>query len=204
MLPVLGDQAVLLVLDVAELRVDGGAKALFRGGDDAVPVQGEDGVAVFGFGFEELIAVPFAVGAVGIAAELRKHERARTAELGQRFEIEVIAVHVGLRLPEPAGGRIDDPRRVRGFQKRIHCVGMVLSPALVEDRPVGDAGAVVKMPDGLEHGLLEDRLCARGKAAPEVVLFLESDRRQHGVADIAVGAVVDKILEHDDAEPVAS
>ena len=118
-------------------------------------------------------------------------------------EVDVQALHVALFLPEPAGGGVDEAARVQGPQPVIGFVGAELSPALVEDGPEADAGVLVQGPHRLLHGPEEAVPGLRVPVPPPVRQAGEAECGKERVVAEGVVAVVDHVLEHHHAQPVA-
>ncbi len=143
-LPVVGIQAVVLPLYVAELGIDTAAQALGDGGQHHVVVQPLDPARQLPRG-AGLPAVAVAFPVLGRVALHPEGEAAALAE-EQEFprprplqhpaaKVNVFALHVPLLLGKPAGRADKEPGGIRPLQQAADPVGVILAPALVENRP---------------------------------------------------------------------
>lgn len=149
-LSVVGQKTVGFVLDIADLRENGGAKSSLDHGNDLILIETFERLRKRFFIIEEAVAVGVAEiegmprDLVGIAAEFRKNERAFASLQIELFEINVFALDIALRFFKPAGCGIKNIVGVHGFVFFVKAVGIILSPSLVEDRIIAYAGMIVK------------------------------------------------------------
>ena len=144
-----------------------------------------------------------AIAFVGFAAKLREHQGflAVTGEL-DLAEVDMAAIHIGVMAAEPAGGRIDETGIVQLFEDVVDIVAVELAPALIENRPVANAGMVLQLIYRCCHAI-EEHFAGRGVAVHlAVVQFLDAHSRKCRVTEEAVVAVVDHVLENDHAQLV--
>gem|GEM_PF-130160 len=113
------------------------------------------------------------------------------------------AVHIGVLSTEPAGGGVDEAGSVQRAEPSADAVAVELPPALVEDRPVADAGVVFQLVHRVGRAAAEGIAASFIQVKTPVVPFLNADGGKHGVPEITVAAVVDHVLPDDHAQPVA-
>ena len=94
---------------------------------------------------------------MAIAAELAEEDGSviLVGLEGIFFEIHMVASHLADVLVVPAGGVVDGAGIVHGADKIVHFLRVELTPALVEDDPHGNAGAVIQVLHHLRQLRLE-------------------------------------------------
>ena len=211
-LPVVGIQAVVLPLHIAELGIDAAAQALGDGGQHHAVVQPLDPARQLprGVGLPA-VAVAFPVpgrvalhpeGDAAALAEEQEFPRPRPLQ-HPAAEVDVLALHVPLLLGKPAGRADKEPGGIRPLQQAADPVGVVLAPALVENRPAHNAGVVLQMGHGVQAVAFEEGLALLAPAAPQIAPPPAHKVRDHRVPQVAVPAGVHHVLEHQHTQTVA-
>ena len=75
------------------------------------------------------------------------------------FEIAMFAFNVAFVSFKPSGAGINKSAVVEFLEFFVSCGAFKLSPALVENRPIADAGMIFKLRDGLFHCVKKSFSC---------------------------------------------